>query len=203
MKSMMMKAHLPTRRRVMMDTIQNQMKLQLKNPLSSLKLNTRLKPLLQQQPRRTQNKSSLNNSKRSKAKHPSYQSRENKQLQRPRFWNRLSSKAGLALSLTGHRLSQSNMPMLVARSQSVASRSLSWSPRKPWEPMMAWVTGKLLTKEKPQQSRKKILTATKLVLFHLTKNEEENLTAASGIILSKKKINFRTWNDHLAWYLWI
>ena len=113
MKSMMTKGTAnsqATWRKVMMDTIQNQMSKLLRNS----QWNIRLKPLLQQ-PRRTQNKSSLNNSKRSKAKHPSYQSRENKQLQKPSFWNRLSKKAALAQSLTGHRLSQTKLPMLVAK----------------------------------------------------------------------------------------
>ena len=110
-------------------------------------------------PPRTQNKSSPNNSKRSKVKHPSYQSRENKPIQKLRFWNKLSSKVVSAQSLTGHRLWQNSMPMLVAKSLLVASKSMSCSPRKPWEPLTAWVTGKLSTRGRQNRSPEEVLTA--------------------------------------------
>ena len=177
-KSMMTKDHLPTRtRRVMNITIQNQMSKLLRNS----QWNIRLKPLLQQ-PRRTQNKSSLNNSKRSKAKHPSYLSRENKQLQKPSFWNRLSKKAALAQSLTGHRLSQTQLPMLVAKWLLPTRWSTSYSPRKRLLLPMAWVTGKSSTREKPKSSRKKALTATWPVLFHLTQTEKRKFWTEYGIL---------------------
>jgi hypothetical protein len=147
---MMMKSHL----RVVNTYHLMNMKNQSQTTQSLAAWNTR------PEPPRTQNKSSLNNSKRSKAKHPSYQSRENKPIQKLRFWNRLSIKAVSALSLTGHRLSQNSMPMLVAKSLLLASKSMSCSPRKPWELLMAWVTGRLSTREKPNRSPEKDLTAT-------------------------------------------